>query len=78
LEAAGAEGFGPVIPASVPDLDAICFQALECGWAVNGRLVYPALAELIEQHGDISTDELRRRLQCRCGAGATTTVSWAG
>jgi hypothetical protein len=72
LEAAGAEGFGPVIPASVPDLDAIC------GWAVNGRLVYPALAELIEQHGDISTDELRRRLQCRCGAGATTTVSWAG
>jgi hypothetical protein len=34
------------------------------------------LAVLIEQWGDISTDELRRRLRCRCGAGATITVSW--
>ena len=33
------------------------------------------LALLIEQWGDISTDELRRR-RCRCGAGATITVSW--
>jgi len=33
-------------------------------------------AALIERWGDISTDELRRRLRCRCGAGATITVSW--
>jgi hypothetical protein len=34
-------------------------------------------AALIERWGDISTDELRRRLRCKCGAGATITVSWA-
>jgi hypothetical protein len=27
------------------------------------------LGQMIEQWGDISTDELRRRLRCRCGAG---------
>ena len=36
------------------------------------------LGALIEQWGDISTDELRRRLHCTCGARATITVSWAG
>ena len=35
------------------------------------------LGALIEQWGDISTDELRRRLHCTCGARATITVSWA-
>jgi hypothetical protein len=34
------------------------------------------LAALIEQWGDISTDERRRRLRCQCGARATITVRW--